>query len=111
MGGMKIGRGTEEDVKVGPLIDQPSREKVSELVQDALDKGATCVVGGEVPDGSGYFYPPTVLDDVPDRGAGLPARRSSGRWRPWVRSTPRRTRSPGPTTPSTAWWPMCSRAT
>ena len=65
MGGLKIGRGTEEDVKVGPLIDQPSREKVSELVQDALDKGATCVVGGEIPDGSGYFYPPTVLDDVP----------------------------------------------
>ncbi len=65
MGGLKIGRGTEEDVKVGPLIDQPSREKVSELVQDALDQGATCVVGGEIPDGSGYFYPPTVLDDVP----------------------------------------------
>ncbi len=65
MGGLKIGRGTEEDVKVGPLIDQPSREKVAELVQDALDKGAKCVVGGEIPDGSGYFYPPTVLDDVP----------------------------------------------
>ena len=52
-------------MKVGPLIDQPSREKVSELVQDALEKGATRVVGGEVPDGSGYFFPPTVLDDVP----------------------------------------------
>ena len=65
MGALKIGRGTEEDVKVGPLIDQPSREKVSELVQDALDKGATRVVGGEIPDGSGYFFPPTVLDDVP----------------------------------------------
>ncbi|MGH2823247.1 MAG: NAD-dependent succinate-semialdehyde dehydrogenase [Thermoleophilaceae bacterium] len=65
MGSLKIGRGTEEDVKVGPLIDQPSREKVAELVQDALDKGATCVVGGEIPDGRGYFYPPTVLGDVP----------------------------------------------
>jgi succinate-semialdehyde dehydrogenase/glutarate-semialdehyde dehydrogenase len=65
MGALKIGRGTEDDVKVGPLIDQPSREKVSELVQDALDKGATCVVGGEIPDGRGYFYPPTVLGDVP----------------------------------------------
>ena len=41
MGALKLGRGTEEDVKVGPLIDQPSREKVAELVQDALDKGAT----------------------------------------------------------------------
>jgi succinate-semialdehyde dehydrogenase / glutarate-semialdehyde dehydrogenase len=66
MGALKIGRGTEDEVKVGPLIDQPSREKVAELVQDALDKGATCVVGGSIPDGSGYFYPPTVLGDVPE---------------------------------------------
>jgi succinate-semialdehyde dehydrogenase/glutarate-semialdehyde dehydrogenase len=65
MGSLKLGRGTEEDVKVGPLIDEPSREKVAELVQDALDKGADCVVGGEIPDGSGYFYPPTVLAGVP----------------------------------------------
>src|ERR687896_1346567 len=65
MGALKLGRGTEADVKVGPLIDQPSREKVAELVQDALDKGATRVVGGEIPDGRGYFYPPTVLGDVP----------------------------------------------
>ena len=66
MGALKLGRGTEEGVKVGPLIDQPSREKVAELVQDALDKGATCVVGGEIPDGRGYFYPPTVLGGVTD---------------------------------------------
>jgi succinate-semialdehyde dehydrogenase/glutarate-semialdehyde dehydrogenase len=66
MGGLKIGRGTEEDVQVGPLIDQPSREKVAELVQDAFAKGATRVVGGEIPDGRGYFYPPTVLGDVPE---------------------------------------------
>jgi succinate-semialdehyde dehydrogenase / glutarate-semialdehyde dehydrogenase len=66
MGALKLGRGTEEDVKVGPLIDQPSREKVAELVQDALDRGATCVVGGEIPDGRGYFYPPTVLGGVSD---------------------------------------------
>jgi succinate-semialdehyde dehydrogenase / glutarate-semialdehyde dehydrogenase len=70
MGSLKIGRGTEEDVKVGPLIDEPSREKVSDLVQDALDKGATRVVGGEIPDGRGYFYAPTVLGGVPD-GARL----------------------------------------
>jgi succinate-semialdehyde dehydrogenase / glutarate-semialdehyde dehydrogenase len=66
MGSLKLGRGTEEDVKVGPLIDQPSREKVAELVQDALDKGATRVVGGEIPDGRGYFYTPTVLGGVSD---------------------------------------------
>jgi succinate-semialdehyde dehydrogenase / glutarate-semialdehyde dehydrogenase len=66
MGDLKVGRGTEEDVKVGPLIDQPSREKVSELVEDALEKGAECVVGGSIPDGRGYFYPPTVLSGVSD---------------------------------------------
>jgi len=66
MGSLKVGRGTDEDVKVGPLIDQPSREKVAELVQDALDKGATRVVGGEIPDGRGYFFPPTVLGNVPN---------------------------------------------
>ena len=66
MGSLKIGRGTEEDVKVGPLIDEPSREKVAELAKDALEKGADCVVGGEIPDGGGYFYPPTVLGGVSD---------------------------------------------
>jgi succinate-semialdehyde dehydrogenase/glutarate-semialdehyde dehydrogenase len=66
MGALKIGRGTEEDVKVGPLIDEPAREKVDELVRDALDKGADRVVGGEIPDGTGYFYPPTVLNGVSD---------------------------------------------
>ena len=66
MGSLKIGRGTEDDVKVGPLIDEPSREKVMELVEDALSKGATKVVGGEIPDGRGYFVEPTVLGDVPE---------------------------------------------
>jgi succinate-semialdehyde dehydrogenase/glutarate-semialdehyde dehydrogenase len=66
MGALKIGRGTEEGVQVGPLIDADQRAKVEELVEDAIARGATCVVGGEVPDGRGYFYPPTVLSDVPD---------------------------------------------
>jgi succinate-semialdehyde dehydrogenase/glutarate-semialdehyde dehydrogenase len=66
MAGLKVGRGTEEGVRVGPLIDQPAREKVAELVQDALDRGASRVVGGDIPDGRGYFYPPTVLGGVPD---------------------------------------------
>jgi succinate-semialdehyde dehydrogenase / glutarate-semialdehyde dehydrogenase len=65
MGSLKLGRGTEDDVKVGPLIDQPSREKVAELVDDAVSRGARTVIGGELPDGRGYFFPPTVLDEVP----------------------------------------------
>jgi succinate-semialdehyde dehydrogenase/glutarate-semialdehyde dehydrogenase len=65
MGSLKIGRGTEDDVKVGPLIDEPSREKVKQLVDDAVQRGGRLLTGGEVPDGNGYFFPPTVLDDVP----------------------------------------------
>ena len=66
MGSMKVGRGTGDDVKVGPLIDEDQRSKVEELVQDAVQKGAQTLSGGERLDGPGYFYPPTVLTDVPD---------------------------------------------
>jgi succinate-semialdehyde dehydrogenase / glutarate-semialdehyde dehydrogenase len=65
MGAMKIGRGTEEGVEVGPLIDDKQRSKVAELVQDAVGKGARALVGGHARDGAGYFYDPTVLADVP----------------------------------------------
>jgi succinate-semialdehyde dehydrogenase / glutarate-semialdehyde dehydrogenase len=65
MGSLKLGRGTEEDVKVGPLINQDAVEKVEELVGDAREKGAKVVVGGQAVDGAGYFYEPTVLGDVP----------------------------------------------
>jgi len=53
-------------VDVGPLIDGKQREKVQELVQDAVDRGAKVLVGGRAPDGPGYFYEPTVLDGVAD---------------------------------------------
>jgi succinate-semialdehyde dehydrogenase/glutarate-semialdehyde dehydrogenase len=66
MGSMKVGRGTEEDVEVGPLIDEDQRSKVSELVEDAIGRGARAVVGGHSRDGAGYFYDPTVLADVPE---------------------------------------------
>jgi succinate-semialdehyde dehydrogenase / glutarate-semialdehyde dehydrogenase len=66
MGEMKVGRGTEPDVKVGPLIDDTQRGKVAELVEDARERGAKVLVGGSNIDGAGYFYEPTVLADVPD---------------------------------------------
>ena len=47
MGALKVGRGTEEGVDVGPLIDEDQRGKVAELVDDAVDKGANCLTGGE----------------------------------------------------------------
>ena len=65
LGEMKVGRGTEEGVEVGPLIDGSQRDKVSELVSDATDKGAKVLVGGSARDGAGYFFDPTVLSDVP----------------------------------------------
>jgi succinate-semialdehyde dehydrogenase / glutarate-semialdehyde dehydrogenase len=61
---LRVGRGTEEGVDIGPLIDDDQRSKVAELVEDALGKGAKAVVGGEKLDGSGYFYEPTVLGSV-----------------------------------------------
>jgi succinate-semialdehyde dehydrogenase / glutarate-semialdehyde dehydrogenase len=66
LGKMKVGRGTEADVEVGPLIDEDQRQKVANLVEDAISRGAKAVVGGHARDGAGYFYDPTVLTDVPD---------------------------------------------
>jgi succinate-semialdehyde dehydrogenase/glutarate-semialdehyde dehydrogenase len=66
MGALKIGRGTEEGVEVGPLIDEDQLAKVVELVEDAVAKGARVLCGGERVDGPGHFYKPTVLADVPD---------------------------------------------
>jgi succinate-semialdehyde dehydrogenase / glutarate-semialdehyde dehydrogenase len=64
LGEMKVGRGTEDDVKVGPLIDGTQRGKVAELVDDATGRGAQVLVGGQARDGAGYFYEPTVLGGV-----------------------------------------------
>ena len=52
-------------MEVGPLIHGEQRDKVQGLVEDALGKGAKALVGAEKMEGSGYFYRPTVLDDVP----------------------------------------------
>ena len=65
MGALKVGRGTEEDVQVGPLIDADGRNKVQWLVDDAVERGARVLTGGSAMSGSGYFYSPTVITDVP----------------------------------------------
>ena len=65
MAALKVGRGTEDGVDVGPLIDGKQRDKVAELVQDALDHGAKVLTGGSARGGKGYYYDPTVLSDVP----------------------------------------------
>jgi succinate-semialdehyde dehydrogenase / glutarate-semialdehyde dehydrogenase len=68
LGGMRVGRGTLPDTDVGPLIDDRQRNKVAELVADAVGRGAQVLVGGHAldgPDHPGYFYAPTVIADVP----------------------------------------------
>ena len=92
MGALKIGRGTEEDVKVGPLIDQPSREKVAELVQDALDKGPPAWSAARSPTGAATSTRRPCWATCPTTPA-CSTRRSSARWHRWRRSSPRRTRS------------------
>ncbi len=64
LGAIKIGRGTEPGVELGPLIDAKQRDKVAELVQDAIDRGAQPLTGGRAVQTPGYFYEPTVLGQV-----------------------------------------------
>ncbi|HEV7805043.1 MAG TPA: NAD-dependent succinate-semialdehyde dehydrogenase [Solirubrobacteraceae bacterium] len=65
MSRLKIGRGTEDGVEVGPLIDEDQLSKVAQLVDDAVGRGARVLCGGERVAGAGHFYKPTVLVDVP----------------------------------------------
>ncbi len=62
--GFKIGRGTEDGVIIGPLIDDRAVEKADTLVKDAVSRGALVSTGGSVIDGPGTFYEPTVVTDV-----------------------------------------------
>ncbi|MFJ4845358.1 MULTISPECIES: NAD-dependent succinate-semialdehyde dehydrogenase [unclassified Streptomyces] len=72
LGSMVVGRGTEPDAQVGPLIDSAGLGKVDRLVRDAVGTGARVITGGEPLSGRpGYFYPPTVLADVPADAAML----------------------------------------
>ncbi|MBE1514651.1 NAD-dependent succinate-semialdehyde dehydrogenase [Nesterenkonia halotolerans] len=63
---LPLGRGVEDGVRVGPLVDAKQLNKVDELVTDAVDGGAKVLLGGEPVDREGYFYPPTVLTDIPE---------------------------------------------
>lgn len=61
---MRIGRGTEDGVQIGPLIDDDAVAKASGLVSDAVERGARLVTGGSAIEGEGSFFQPTVLSDV-----------------------------------------------
>jgi succinate-semialdehyde dehydrogenase/glutarate-semialdehyde dehydrogenase len=66
MGALRVGRGIEPATDVGPLIDEAQREKVEELVTDAVNRGASALIGGQRVSGPGYFFAPTVLAGVPE---------------------------------------------
>jgi succinate-semialdehyde dehydrogenase/glutarate-semialdehyde dehydrogenase len=68
---LKVGPGLEESTEVGPLVNQPTRSKVAELVTEAADSGAKVVTGGKAPERRGYYYEPTLIDDVPAEAAIL----------------------------------------
>ncbi len=65
MSALKVGRGTEDGVQMGPLIDSAQLTTTSGLVSDAIDRGADALIGGRHPDRPGYFYEPTVLTGIP----------------------------------------------
>ena len=71
MSQMVPGAGYLDATTLGPLVNEKTRAKVAELVARAVEQGAQVVIGGSVPDGQGFFYPATVLTDVPQDAAIL----------------------------------------
>jgi succinate-semialdehyde dehydrogenase/glutarate-semialdehyde dehydrogenase len=64
MSALRLGRGVDDGVDVGPLVEEAQRTKVAELVDDAVGRGARVLTGGSIVEGDGWFYQPTVLTDV-----------------------------------------------
>src|SRR5678815_5350980 len=92
MSSLKMGNGLDEGVNLGPLVNKDGRDKVIELVDDAVQKGAKVLVGGKLPDGPdqcaglgkdaerGDFRACCVNPDLQDRGRGDQARQRYGIW-------------------------------
>lgn len=66
MAALKMGNGLDDGIDVGPLVNADTRDKVAAFVADAVAKGAKVELGGATPNGKGFFYPPTVLSNVPE---------------------------------------------
>jgi succinate-semialdehyde dehydrogenase/glutarate-semialdehyde dehydrogenase len=64
MAALRVGDPLDEQTQVGPIATSSGRDELSELVNDAREKGADILTGGSVPDGPGWFYPPTVVAGV-----------------------------------------------
>jgi succinate-semialdehyde dehydrogenase/glutarate-semialdehyde dehydrogenase len=67
---MKMGDPNLEDTDLGPMAREDLRDKIHEQVQESIKAGATVVLGCEIPDRTGYFYPPSILENVTP---GMPA--------------------------------------
>src|SRR6202034_2307258 len=63
---VKVGEGTVEGVRLGPINNKPQLERVVDLVDDAIAHGARVVTGGKRMDRPGYFFEPTILDGLSD---------------------------------------------
>jgi succinate-semialdehyde dehydrogenase / glutarate-semialdehyde dehydrogenase len=83
---LRVGPGLDDGTDLGPLVNSDTRSKVASLVESATSAGSRLVTGGEAPDRKGYFYLPTVLDNVP-RGAGILGEEIFGPVAPVVRFT------------------------
>ncbi len=64
MGALPTGHGLDPDSRLGPLVDADTRDNVAALVDGAVQAGAKAIVGGSIPEGTGFYYPATVLTDV-----------------------------------------------
>ena len=71
MANLKMGDGRDSSIDVGPLVNLETRDKVDYFVRDAVSKGAVIKLGGQKPVGKGFFYPPTVITNVPDNAECL----------------------------------------
>ena len=81
---LKVGAGLDDGVELGPLVNADTRDKVSGLVDGAVKDGGQVVTGGRAPERTGFFYAPTVLDQVP-ADAGILSQEIFGPVAPIVR--------------------------
>ena len=105
MSGLKMGNGLDDGVALGPLVNKDGLDKVVELVDDAVKKGAKVLTGGKAPGGPGFFYPATVLANV-STTPRCSTRKYLDRSRRSRPSSPRTRWSRAPTTPNTASSPI-----
>ena len=108
---LTVGDPMDDDTQIGPLATESGREDVEKYVEDAVDKGATVLVGGERPDRPGWFYPPTLRDRHHRRRWTCTPRRCSARSRALHAPTTSTRRSRSPTATRTGSAPTCGART